>query len=59
MKVLTEAAQEDRDDYERDLRTHSCTCHLSPPCHMCIHPGNPLNQDEDEACWEEDDGDGN
>lgn len=49
MRVLTEAAQKDRDAYER---IKGCSCHIAPPCGSCTHPGNPMNQDEDETCWE-------
>lgn len=49
--VLTEQAQEDRDDFEsvRD-QMGGCSCHINTPCSYCTHPGNPANQ-EDESCW--------
>lgn len=50
-KILTKEAQIDRDAFERD--SQGCTCFISPPCSHCMHPGNPINQDEDESCWEE------
>ena len=52
MRRLTEAAQTDRDAYERLGDRLGCSCHISPPCTVCTHPGNPLNQ-EDESFWEE------
>jgi hypothetical protein len=52
MKRLTEEAQNDRDAYERLDSRYGCSCHISPPCGTCTHPGNPQNQD-DEAFWEE------
>jgi hypothetical protein len=48
-RELTEEAQIERYEFERDER--GCTCFISPPCSSCTHPGNPLNQDEDESCW--------
>lgn len=57
VKQLTERAQRDRDSFEASddeygrLSDRGCTCFLSPPCGWCTHPGNPLNQEEDEA-WE-------
>lgn len=50
---LTEAAQADRDDFERLYRFGGCSCHINAPCGCCTHPGNPICQEEDE-CWEED-----
>ena len=52
MKRLTEAAQADRDAYERLGDRLGCSCHISPPCTVCTHLGNPINQ-EDEEFWEE------
>jgi hypothetical protein len=49
-RVLTAEAQADRDDFDRD--DGGCSCHISPPCGYCTHPGNPLNQ-EDDDCWTE------
>jgi hypothetical protein len=51
MRVLTEAAQNDRDAFERYTNLTGCSCHISPPCGYCTHPGNPMNQEEDESCW--------
>jgi len=51
MRVLTEAAQRDRDAFERYAKDAGCGCHSHPPCSYCTHPGNPANQ-EDETCWE-------
>lgn len=50
---LTEEAQADRDDFDRDMADYGCTCFISPPCGYCTHPGNPLNQEEDD-CWKPD-----
>lgn len=49
-RVLTPEAQADRDDF--DAEDGCCSCHISPPCGYCTHPGNPLNQ-EDDSCWME------
>lgn len=48
IRELTPEAQDERDDYERYYG--GCSCHISPPCGACTHPGNPLNQ-EDDSCW--------
>lgn len=54
MKVLTQAAQDDRDDFESSFGNSigNCSCHINPPCGSCTHPGNPTNQEEDDSCWE-------
>lgn len=52
-KVLSTQAQDDRDEYEALARHTSCSCHISPPCGLCTHPGNPMNQAEDEEAWVE------
>lgn len=48
-RVLTPEAEADRAAFERE--GNCCSCHVSPPCSSCTHPGNPLNQDEDDSCW--------
>jgi hypothetical protein len=54
-KVLTPEAEAERAYFEREYgRDGNCSCHISPPCDCCIHPGNPLNQAEDENCWVDD-----
>lgn len=50
-KVLTPEAQAERDDFERNY--NNCSCHISPPCSSCTHPGNPLSQAEDDSAWVE------
>lgn len=52
-RQLTPAAQEDRAEFERYADHHGCSCHLTPPCDYCTHPGNPLNQNEDDDAWED------
>lgn len=50
-RVLTPDAQADRDDFTREYGSNgNCSCHISPPCNSCMHPGHPLNQERDE-CW--------
>lgn len=45
-------AQEERDDFEKSFGySGNCSCHISPPCSSCVHPGNPHNQAEDENAW--------
>lgn len=31
----------------------NCSCHISPPCCSCTHPGNPLSLECDPSLWEE------
>ena len=51
-RVLTPEAQAERDDFQAEYGYDgNCSCHISPPCNSCIHPGNPRNQEEDEAAW--------
>lgn len=33
----------------------NCSCHISPPCGSCTHPGNPLNLEECDEAWERED----
>jgi hypothetical protein len=53
-RELTREAEADRAEFIQ-LFGHDgdCFCHLCPPCASCVHPGNPVNQEENEACWEE------
>jgi hypothetical protein len=52
---LTAEAEAERLDFQREYgRDGNCSCHISPPCCSCIHPGNPLNQNEDDTAWEPD-----
>jgi hypothetical protein len=52
-RVLTQDAENDRAAFEAaGYRMGGCTCFISPPCGYCTHPGNPLNQEEDNSCWE-------
>lgn len=50
-KILTPEAQADRDSFAAGYEWGGCSCHIFPPCGYCVHPGNPLNQEEDEECW--------
>jgi len=49
---LTQAALAERLEYEADYGDRGCSCHQCAPCGNCVHPGNPLNQDEDDEAWE-------
>jgi hypothetical protein len=52
-RELTPEAQAERDDFKAEYGSDgNCSCHLSPPCGSCSHPGNPRNQEEDESCWQ-------
>ena len=51
-RVLTDEAQADHDRFVAKYGYDgNCSCHISPPCNCCLHPGNPRNQEEDDACW--------
>jgi len=52
---LTKIADAERQQFIRTFGYDgNCSCHISPPCGSCTHPGNPMNQEEDESCWEPD-----
>ena len=51
-KQLTEQAENDRAEFEANYAYRGCTCFQVAPCGYCTHPGNPLNQEEDETAWE-------
>lgn len=47
-RILKPEHQADRDDFvAKTYDGGGCSCHISPPCGWCTHPGNPLNQEED------------
>lgn len=50
--VLVQWAENERDDFHREYKDGGCTCFISPPCGYCTHPGNPVNQEECDDCWE-------
>lgn len=50
-RVLTPDAQWDSDQFDRDYSERGCSCHISPPCSHCTHPGHPLCLEEDETAW--------
>ena len=51
-RVLTPEAESERQDFEAEYGfDKNCSCHISPPCGSCTHPGNPINQDEDDTAW--------
>lgn len=53
---LTPEAELERAQFQSEYGMDgNCSCHLSPPCGSCIHPGNPRNQNECDECWERDD----
>ena len=49
---LTQDAQIERDEFEVLYgEGGNCSCFRCPPCSSCTHPGNPMNQEEDETAW--------
>jgi hypothetical protein len=54
-RQLTSEAEAERCEFEREYSSRGCTCFISPPCNFCLHPGNPLNQEEDDTAWEPED----
>lgn len=51
VRMLTEDADAERGEFNSQYDGGNCSCHISPPCGSCTHPGNPMNQDEDETAW--------
>lgn len=52
LDLLTSDAYKDHLNFTRMYGDGNCSCHLSPPCGSCIHPGNPVNLMSDETAWE-------
>lgn len=50
-RILTAEARAERADYQDLLSDRGCSCHISPPCSICVHPGNPVNQEGTDECW--------
>ena len=50
-RELTEVAQAERNIFNAEFGDGNCSCHISPPCGSCVHPGNPVNQEDDDECW--------
>lgn len=49
---LTQTAQILRDEFEFMYgEGGNCSCFRNPPCGSCTHPGNPMNQEEDDDSW--------
>lgn len=53
MRRLTKEGEELRKEYERHFASTGCSCHISPPCPACLHPGSPWNLEVSEDLWEE------
>ena len=52
VRVLTPEAEDDSLDFVRDHGSEgNCSCHISPPCNSCMHPGNPLQLKSNDAAW--------
>jgi len=51
---LTDEAETERQDFRTEYGDGNCSCHISPPCGSCAHPGNPRNLDEDDSAWVKD-----
>ena len=49
--ILTDWAEQHREEFNREYADGGCTCFISPPCGYCTHEGNPRNQEEDPDCW--------
>lgn len=50
-RTLTPEAEAERARWKSSYGDRGCSCHISPPCGSCTHPGNPINQDEDDSAW--------
>ncbi|OAD82844.1 hypothetical protein ATN89_17320 [Comamonas thiooxydans] len=54
MRVLNDLGEALRSQFVEEYGSSgNCSCHISPPCNSCCHPGNPLNLAEDDDCWKE------
>jgi hypothetical protein len=53
MRVLNKLGQDLEDEFAAEMSDSCCSCHISPPCSYCIHPGNPANLEESDDCWDE------
>jgi len=52
-RKLNELGQKLHDEFEIDRQMFGgCSCHISPPCGFCLHPGNPSNLEETPEAWE-------
>lgn len=52
-RTLTLEAELDRERFDRNYRNRGCDCFTGcAPCNWCTHPGNPINQEDDDKCWE-------
>lgn len=51
---LTDEGEQYKHDFETEMQDSSCSCHISPPCAFCLHPGNPANLDANDSLWEPD-----
>lgn len=40
-------------DFQEYFYNRRCTCHKTPICGFCAHPGNPMNLEESEDVWDE------
>lgn len=50
--VLTKRAEDERAEFYYLYGSFGwCNCFISPPCCFCVHPGNPVNQEETDECW--------
>lgn len=48
---LTDEAEAEYASFYHEYGDGNCSCHISAPCGSCTHPGNPLNQAEDDTAW--------
>lgn len=51
MRKLTPYAQQMRDLFMQAYSGRACMCSTWAKCAMCIHQGNPANQEGDDSCW--------
>jgi len=49
---LTAAGEAAKSEWDRYYASSGCSCHISPPCSSCTHPGNPDNIEEIAEYWE-------
>jgi len=52
-KRLMPWAEREAFQFYLDHGRGNCSCHISPPCSSCVHPGNPRNLECADDAWGE------
>ena len=49
---LKKEFEKDKEAFEDMLENYGCSCHINPPCALCVHEGNPNNLIENPDAWD-------